>query len=113
VSKQRLNHSNIDLALEQMSRKRVPQDVRGNALVDSRQSSGLFQIAKQAGFTQKTFDNALANQQVADGIQWVARRALEKFCVGGTPTFFINGTIHRGEMSVDALDRFLQRLLNA
>jgi 2-hydroxychromene-2-carboxylate isomerase len=72
-----------------------------------------FQIAKQAGFTQKTFENALANQQVVDGIQWVARPALEKFCVGGTPTFFINGTIHRGEMTVDELDRFLQRLLDA
>jgi protein-disulfide isomerase len=76
-------------------------------------ATALFRIAKQAGFTQQTFDNALANQQILDGIQWVAQRAQEKFCVDGTPTFFINGTVHHGGMTVDELDRLLQPLLKA
>ena len=41
VPQQGLDDSNIDLAFEQMRRERMPQDVRGYALVDSRQSSGL------------------------------------------------------------------------
>jgi protein-disulfide isomerase len=76
-------------------------------------ATALFRIAKQAGFTQQSFERALANQQVLDGIQWVAQRAQEKFCVDGTPTFFINGTVHHGEMTVDELERLLQPRLKA
>ena len=74
-------------------------------------ATALFRIARQAGFTQRSFERALDNQQVLDGIQWVAQRAQEKFCVDGTPTFFINGTVRHGEMTVDELDRLLQPLL--
>jgi protein-disulfide isomerase len=73
--------------------------------------AGLLRVAKQAGVTEQSFEEALANQRVLDGIEWVARRAHENFCVDGTPTFFINGTIHRGEISVDELDKLLQPYL--
>jgi protein-disulfide isomerase len=73
----------------------------------------LSRIARQAGFTKQGFEAALADQQVFDGIVWVARRAQERFCVDGTPTFFINGTIHHGEMTVDQLDKLLQPLLKS
>jgi protein-disulfide isomerase len=51
----------------------------------------LMAIAKQAGFTQQSFEECLKNQKVEDGIKWVRDRAAEKFGVSGTPTFFING----------------------
>src|SRR5262247_4609882 len=38
-------------------------------------------IAKQAGFTQETFDKCLANQQMLDGIEATRQRAANKFNV--------------------------------
>jgi len=71
----------------------------------------LLRVAKQAGITEQSFEEALANQQTLDGLEWVAHCAHENFCVDGTPTFFINGMIHRGEISVDELDKLLQPYL--
>jgi protein-disulfide isomerase len=51
----------------------------------------LFAIAKQAGFTEQTFDECLANQKLLDGIEEVRKRAADKFKIQSTPTFFING----------------------
>ena len=53
----------------------------------------LLAIAKQAGFTEKSFDACLANQKVLDGIESVRQRAVNQFKVQSTPTFFINGTL--------------------
>ena len=58
----------------------------------------LFAIAKQAGFTQQTFDACLSNQKVLDGIESVRQRAAKQFKVDSTPTFFINGTKAAGEI---------------
>src|SRR5436305_14782477 len=52
----------------------------------------LLGIAKQAGFTQQSFDQCLANQQLLDGIEQSRTRAT-KLGVSSTPTFFINGNI--------------------
>src|SRR5215467_4763317 len=62
-------------------------------------------IAKQAGFTQETFDKCLANQQMLDGIEATRQRAATKFNVNSTPTFFINGKIYRGALTVQELDQ--------
>ncbi len=59
----------------------------------------LREIAKQFGFTQKTFDECLANQKVLDGIQEVRDRAAEKLGVNSTPTFFINGKKFAGDQT--------------
>src|ERR1700733_5687628 len=63
----------------------------------------LLEIAKQFGFTQKTFDECLANQKVLDSIQEVRDRAAEKLGVNSTPTFFINGRKFTGDQTIDAL----------
>src|SRR6202030_633856 len=47
-------------------------------------------IAKQAGFTQQSFDECLANQQMLSAIEEGRNRAT-KLGVNSTPTFFING----------------------
>jgi protein-disulfide isomerase len=70
-------------------------------------------IAKQAGFTQESFDKCLANQQMLDGIEASRTRAAQKLGVNSTPTFFINGKIYRGAMTVDELDKQLAPYLKS
>jgi len=60
-------------------------------------------IAKQLGFTEQSFDQCLANQQVLDRIQNVRDRAAEKLGVNSTPTFFVNGKKLTGDQSIEAL----------
>lgn len=66
---------------------------------------GLLAIARQAGFSEQRFNECLANQKLLDDIDAVRQRAGEKFGVNSTPTFFVNGQLHRGEMTVDELDK--------
>ena len=61
-------------------------------------------IAKQAGFTQQSFDECLANQQVLSAIEEGRNRAT-KLGVNSTPTFFINGKIIRGALTPEELDK--------
>jgi protein-disulfide isomerase len=63
----------------------------------------LLAIAKQAGFTEDSFNQCLSNQALLDKIDSTRQRASEKFGVNSTPTFFINGKIHRGDMTIDQM----------
>jgi protein-disulfide isomerase len=73
----------------------------------------LLAIAKQAGFTEQSFDACLANQPILDGIEKVRARAVSKFKVDSTPTFFINGEKHPGALTIDelakAIDPYLKK----
>ena len=71
----------------------------------------LLAVAKQLGFTEQSFDECLANQKVLDGIDWVRQRGAEKFGVNSTPTFFVNGNIHRGEMTLQEAEKVIQPYL--
>lgn len=51
----------------------------------------LFKIARQAGFTQESFDKCLTDQKLLDDISAVRDKAGKTFGVNATPTFFING----------------------
>jgi protein-disulfide isomerase len=51
----------------------------------------LFKFAKQAGFTQESFDKCLADQKLLDDVGAVRTRGSDVFGVNATPTFFING----------------------
>ncbi|MGE0855975.1 MAG: DsbA family protein [Hyphomicrobiaceae bacterium] len=51
----------------------------------------LFEIAKQAGFTQESFEKCLTDQPLLDKINAQRSRGSEQFGVSATPTFFING----------------------
>jgi protein-disulfide isomerase len=70
-------------------------------------------IAKQAGFTQQSFDECLANQEMLTGIEETRTRANTKLGVTSTPTFFINGKIFRGALSVEELDKQMAPYLKA
>ena len=65
----------------------------------------MFAIVRQAGFTQQTFDQCLENQQILEGIEESRNRAAAKFNVTSTPTFFINGKIFRGALTLEELDK--------
>lgn len=74
-------------------------------------AKGLLAIAKQAGFSQKSFEACLNDDKLANAIKAVAHRANEKFGVDSTPTFFINGKKMSGEMTPEGLDKVLEPLL--
>jgi len=70
-------------------------------------------IAKQAGFTEQSFEECLANQKVLESIQEVRDRASQKLGVNSTPTFFINGKRRNGDLSIDELAKEIDPYLKA
>ena len=68
-------------------------------------------IAKQAGFTEESFNACLANQQILDGIEKVRERAVKQFKVESTPTFFINGTKVEGALSLEDMAKVIDPYL--
>jgi protein-disulfide isomerase len=76
-------------------------------------TEALASLLKQAGFTQKTFDECLKNQQIRAGVEAVRTRAETVLGVNATPTFFINGKRYDGEMSFEAMDKIIAPLVNA
>ena len=72
----------------------------------------LFQMARQAGFNEESFNACLTNQEILDGVNWVRERGAERFEVNSTPTFFINGEIYRGVISVDQFEDIVSEYLD-
>jgi protein-disulfide isomerase len=72
---------------------------------------GLGNLAKQAGFSRESFEQCLTNQKLADGIEWVRHRGIEKFRIESTPTFFINGKMARGEMPIEEFAKQIEAYL--
>jgi protein-disulfide isomerase len=65
----------------------------------------LFKIAKQAGFTQDSFEKCLTDQTLLDNIIAVRTTASEKFGVNATPTFFINGKKMSAAPTLEEFDK--------
>jgi protein-disulfide isomerase len=65
----------------------------------------LMAISKQAGISEQGFNECLKNQQVLDGIEEVRQRASQKFKVESTPTFFINGKLFRGAVTMADIEK--------
>jgi Protein-disulfide isomerase len=74
--------------------------------------AALLKISRQAGFTQESFEAALKNQELLDGVNWVRNRGAQEFGVDATPTFFINGEKKSGALSIEQMDAALAPLLN-
>jgi protein-disulfide isomerase len=72
----------------------------------------LMTISKQAGLSEQAFNECLKNQQVLDGIEEVRQRGT-KFGVQSTPTFFINGKIYRGALTMAEMEKELAPYLKA
>jgi protein-disulfide isomerase len=73
----------------------------------------LLAIAKQAGFTEKSFAACLANQTLLENIQKIRQRAIDAFKVQSTPTFFINGTMHVGALSIEEMSKLIDPYLKS
>ena len=70
-------------------------------------------FAKQVGFTEESFEACLSNQDLQDNLTAVRQRASEKFGVNSTPTFFINGKIERGAMTIEEFEQKIDPLLKS
>lgn len=70
-------------------------------------------IAKQAGFTEQSFQACLSDQKMLNAIEADRNRAAEKLGVNSTPTFFINGKLFRGALTVDELAKQIEPLLKS
>ncbi len=73
--------------------------------------AGLFNFAKQAGFTQDSFNACLSDQKLLDDITAVRERGTKEFGINSTPTFFVNGEKHVGALSSEEFDKILEPLL--
>ena len=73
----------------------------------------LRQMMKQAGFSQEKFDSCLKDQKLYDAVNAVKNRGMEQFRVDSTPTFFINGQRHPGNLSIDELEKIIKPMLGA
>ena len=71
----------------------------------------LFDIAKQAGFTQESFDKCLTDQKLLEQITAQRTSASDKFGVSSTPTFFVNGKRLQETPTLAAFDKLIEPLL--
>jgi protein-disulfide isomerase len=81
------------------------------AFVEGNPVPKLFEIAKQAGFTQEAFDKCLTDQKLLDNITAGRTRGSEVFGVSATPTFFINGKRLEGAPVMASFDKMIEPLL--
>ena len=73
----------------------------------------LFAIAKQAGFTQQTFDECLSNQKLLDELEEVRKRGADKFKIQATPTFFVNGERLMGAQPFSEFEKVIEKHLKS
>ncbi|MFC0283849.1 DsbA family protein [Camelimonas abortus] len=71
---------------------------------------GLIDLLKQAGFTREKVEACLKDQKLFDAVTAVRDQGA-KFGVNATPSFFINGKLYRGALSMEELDKALEPVL--
>lgn len=81
------------------------------AYVKENPTPKLFEIAKQAGFTQESFDKCLTDQALLDKLTAVRSRGADVFGVSATPTFFLNGKRLQEPPTLEGFDKALEPLL--
>ena len=68
---------------------------------------------KQAGIGHDAFETCLKDQKLYDQVNQERDKAAQQFKVDATPTFFINGVKHAGELSTAELDKILAPLVKS
>jgi protein-disulfide isomerase len=71
----------------------------------------LLAIAKQAGFTEESFQACIHDKEMLDKIDQVRKRGQQKFKVEATPTFYINGERFPGALSMEEIDKAVAPLI--
>lgn len=75
--------------------------------------TALLEVAKQLGFTEETFDAALANQDLFEKLKTMQEQAAGEFKLEGTPTFYINGKQFTGSKSLEELKAVIDPMIPA
>ena len=70
-------------------------------------------MMRQAGFSKEKFESCLRDQKLYDGVNAVKKRGEETLKVTSTPTFFINGQRHAGNMSIDEIEKIIKPIIGA
>jgi protein-disulfide isomerase len=73
----------------------------------------LQQIAKQAGLTEKAFDECLKDQTLYNNIMAMRERGTKDYKVESTPTLFVNGKALKGGATIDELKKVIDPLLKS
>ena len=73
----------------------------------------LLAIAKQAGFTQQSFEACINDKGLLAKVQQMRDRGKEKFKVEATPTFYINGERYPGAMAIEDIDKVIAQLIKS
>lgn len=71
----------------------------------------LMAIAKQFGITKEAFEKCLSDQRMLEAMETGRKFAAEKLGVNSTPTFFINGQIQRGAMTISEIAKIVDPLV--
>jgi protein-disulfide isomerase len=82
-------------------------DRQGEWAFTENPKQALLNFVRQAGFTEETFNACLTNKELQDGVLAVKNSGSNDFGVSSTPTFFINGELHRGGFSIEEFDEIL------
>lgn len=69
-------------------------------------------FGKQVGFTQEQLEACLSNRELEDNLLTVRETASGKFGVNSTPTFFFNGKIRRGALTIEEFEKEVEALTN-
>lgn len=75
--------------------------------------TALFNIGRQAGFTQESFERCLRDQTLLDRLNLARDRAQQRFGVNTTPTLFINGQMYRGALRLEQIESIIAPMLRA
>ena len=70
-------------------------------------------LAKQAGFTDQSFEACLTDQKLLDGINAVKDHGYRELGVTGTPTIFIDGERYSGRRTIRAFREVLDPKLDS
>ncbi len=70
-------------------------------------------FGKQVGLTTESFEACLSNRELQDNLTSVRETASQKFGVNSTPTFFINGKIVRGALTIEEFEKEIEPLLKS
>ena len=73
----------------------------------------LQQISKQAGFTEKTFDECLKDQTLYNNVMAMRERGTKDYKVESTPTLFVNGKVLKGGATIEELEKVIEPLLKS
>ncbi|TAK49902.1 MAG: DsbA family protein [Xanthobacteraceae bacterium] len=67
-------------------------------------------IAKQVGIGEQAFEACFADKALLEGVKANQQQGI-KLGVNSTPTFFINGTMHRGDLGFEEIEKVLKPML--